>query len=40
MPPQVSQIAAGENGRYYDRLFLEHDIMFLGPGRCGEFAFS
>lgn len=36
--PQVWQIAAGERGRYYADLFLNHDIMFLGPGRFGEFS--
>jgi len=40
MTQQVWQIAAGENGRYYDQLFIDHDIMFLGPGRVGEFPFS
>lgn len=40
MTKQVWQIAAGENGRYYDQLFLDHDIMFLGPGRVGEYPFS
>ncbi len=35
--PQVWQIAAGESGRFYDDLFLKHDIMFIGPGRFGPF---
>ena len=34
---QVWQIAAGEQGRYYDDLYLKHDVMFLGPGRFGHF---
>jgi hypothetical protein len=33
----VWQIACGEPGRYYDDLFLDHDVMFLGPGRPGEY---
>jgi hypothetical protein len=31
----VWQIAAGEPRRYYDHLFIEHDVMFMGPGRHG-----
>jgi hypothetical protein len=34
---RVWQIACGESGRYYDDLFLDHDVMFLGPGRPGPF---
>jgi hypothetical protein len=34
---QVWQIACGEAGRYYDDLFLDHDVMFLGPGRPGKY---
>jgi hypothetical protein len=34
---KVWQIAAGEPGRYYDDLFIRHDIMFLGPGRHGPY---
>lgn len=33
--PQVWQMAAGEEGRFYDDLFLKHDVMFLGPGGFG-----
>lgn len=33
----VWQIASGERGRYYDDIFLAYDVMFLGPGRPGEF---
>lgn len=33
---QVWQIAAGEKGRFYDDLFLKHDVMFMGPGRFGH----
>ena len=36
--PTVWQIACGEAGRRYDDLFLEHDIMFLGPGRLGQYS--
>jgi hypothetical protein len=35
--PNIWQMAAGEGGRYYDDLFLAHDVMFLGPGRFGPF---
>lgn len=38
MKPQVWQIACGEKGRRYQRLFLDHDVMFLGPGRFGAYA--
>ncbi len=38
--PQVWQIACGEKGRRYQRLFLDHDVMFLGPGRFGAYASS
>ncbi len=38
MSPQVWQIACGEKGRRYQRLFLDHDVMFLGPGRFGPYA--
>lgn len=31
------QIAAGSAGRFYGNLFLEHDAMFLGPGRFGPY---
>ena len=30
---QVWQIAAGEKDRSYIDLFLNHDVMFMGPGR-------
>ncbi len=36
--PQVWQIACGEKGRRYDKLFLDHDVMFLGPGRFGPYS--
>ncbi|HUT73999.1 MAG TPA: hypothetical protein VM221_04075 [Armatimonadota bacterium] len=32
------QIAAGERTRYYGDWFLEHDVMFMGPGRHGCYA--
>lgn len=38
MSPQVWQIACGEKGRRYQRLFLDHDVMILGPGRFGPYA--
>ena len=31
----IWQIAAGEQGRYYDDLFVNHNIMFMGPGDFG-----
>ncbi len=40
MNPQVWQIACGEKGRRYQRLFLDHDVMFLGPGRFGPYSSS
>jgi hypothetical protein len=36
--PQVWQMAAGQAGRFYSDLFLEHDVMFLGPGRFGGYS--
>jgi hypothetical protein len=33
---KVWQIATGEPGRDYRRLFLEHDLMILGPGNPGD----
>jgi uncharacterized short protein YbdD (DUF466 family) len=38
--PQVWQIAAGETGRRYPELFIDHDVMFIGPGDAGEFDFD
>jgi hypothetical protein len=38
MGTQVWQIACGEKGRRYQRLFLDHDVMFLGPGRFGPYS--
>lgn len=34
---RIWQIAAGEPGRYYDGLFVNHDVMFLGSGDYGDF---
>lgn len=34
---QVWQIAAGEPTRDYTDLFLKHDVMFMGPGRFGNY---
>jgi hypothetical protein len=33
----VWQVASGDVGRDYSRLFLQHDVMFLGPGRYGPY---
>ncbi|MBA7663572.1 hypothetical protein ES703_71617 [subsurface metagenome] len=33
---KVWQIATGETGRDYRDLFLEHDIMILGPSDKGS----
>ena len=38
--PQVWQIAAGETGRLYPELFIDHDVMCMGPGDAGEFDFD
>lgn len=35
--PSTWQIASGEVGRKYTNLFLEHDVMFCGPGAYGPF---
>lgn len=34
---QVWQIAAGEKDRSYIDLFLNYDVMFMGPGRFGSY---
>lgn len=34
---QVWQIAAGETGRDYTKLFLDYDVMFMGPGNHGSY---
>ncbi|MFE8603935.1 hypothetical protein [Archangium violaceum] len=34
--PQLWQIAAGEPARDYRELFLEHDLMLIGPGTPGS----
>lgn len=34
---QVWQIAAGEKDRNYIDLFLNYDVMFMGPGRFGSY---
>lgn len=34
---QVWQIAAGTSERDYTKLFLDHDIMFMGPGKYGDY---
>lgn len=34
---QVWQIAAGIRGRDYTDLFLNHDVMFMGPGNPGQY---
>ena len=33
----VWQIAAGTAGRDYSSVFIDHDLMFLGPGDPGEY---
>ncbi len=33
----VWQIAGGMSGRYFEELFLRHDVMCLGPGDPGEY---
>lgn len=40
MSPNVWQIAAGETGRRYPELFVNHDVMFIGPGDAGEFDYA
>ena len=35
---QVWQIPAGDSCRDYTSLFLEHDVMFIGPGRFGPYS--
>jgi len=35
--PSIWQIAAGEQGRYYDDIFIKHNIMFMGPGNFKEY---
>lgn len=37
MSYKVWQMAAGEQGRYYDDLFVNYNIMFMGPGEFGPF---
>lgn len=34
----VWQIAAGDSSRRYDDIFINYDIMFMGPGNIGEFS--
>jgi len=34
---QVWQIASGDGHRKYTNLFLEHDVMFIGPGKYGQY---
>lgn len=36
MTPTIWQIAAGEPGRYFTSIFLDYDLMFLGPGDPGN----
>lgn len=35
--PKTWQIASGDTGRDYSGLFLQHDLMFMGPGQVGEY---
>ena len=34
---QIWQIASGDGHRRYTDLFLEHDVMFIGPGKHGAY---
>lgn len=34
---QIWQIASGDGHRKYTNLFLEHDVMFIGPGKYGQY---
>lgn len=34
---RICQIAAGDGARNYTKLYLEHDIMLIGPGNPGSF---
>ena len=38
MEPTIWQIACGDHGRDYTSVFLEHDLMFVGPGHLGSFS--
>ena len=31
------QVASGDVGRDFSQLFLEHDVMSIGPGRFGRY---
>jgi len=33
----IWQIASGDRGRNYSRVFLDHDVMLMGPGTYGEY---
>ena len=35
--PTVWQIGSGDQGRNYAQFFLDHDLMFMGPGRYGPY---
>lgn len=35
--PKVWQIGSGDSGRKYSELFLQHDVMFCGPGAVGPY---
>lgn len=37
MIKQVWQIASGDTGRDYSQLFLDYDVMLIGPGDLGKF---
>ena len=37
MRSQVWQIGAGSSGRFYADIFFAYDVMFIGPGRFGEY---
>lgn len=33
----IWQIASGDRGRNYSRVFLDYDVMLIGPGKHGEY---
>lgn len=35
--PNVWQVAAGDQSRFYAGLFRKHDLMFIGPGHFGPY---
>lgn len=37
LPPKFWHVSAGKSGRDYSDIFLEHDVMFIGPGDGGPY---